>query len=293
MARPQKQGLDYFPLDVVFTDDKVDLIEAEHGVEGFAILIKLWQKIYQNGYYIPWNDDVELLFARKINSEKTKVSSVINSCLLRNLFNVKTYKKYGILTSFGIQKRYIAACVSSRRKNIEFIEEYFLLEESYKKVITVFTRLNTEETTINSEQTQNKLGFTHEESTQRERESKEKGKEKEERKQNSSPSDLPPVEKVYQDNIGLITPIITESISHWLNEGFEEALLIRYIEVAVKRNKKSWGYVEKMIRGNLEKHVKTLEQYEAMSKENDTTRLPEAVNGNIFDQIGKERGYWK
>ena len=56
MARPLKTGLDYFPLDVSF-DDNIELLEAEEGLEGFAILIKLWQKIYSNGYYIEWNED--------------------------------------------------------------------------------------------------------------------------------------------------------------------------------------------------------------------------------------------
>ena len=40
MARPQKAGIDYFPMDVdMDQDDKILLIEAEHGVEGFGILV--------------------------------------------------------------------------------------------------------------------------------------------------------------------------------------------------------------------------------------------------------------
>lgn len=88
-----KIGLDYFPLDVRF-DDEIELLEAEEGLTGFAILIKLWQKIYSNGYYIEWNDDSILLFCKNINSEKTKVISVVNTCLRRNLFNKKLFDKY-------------------------------------------------------------------------------------------------------------------------------------------------------------------------------------------------------
>ena len=55
MARPQKEGLEYFPLDVSM-DDNVELIEAEHGVAGFAILIKMYQKIYSESYWI-WNSN--------------------------------------------------------------------------------------------------------------------------------------------------------------------------------------------------------------------------------------------
>ena len=52
MARPQKTGLDYFPLDVEL-DDKFEIIKSEFGVEGFGIIIKLFMKIYgQHGYYM-------------------------------------------------------------------------------------------------------------------------------------------------------------------------------------------------------------------------------------------------
>ena len=51
MGRHQKKGLDYFPLDV-HMDNSVALLEVDHGLEGFAILIKLYQKIYADGYYI-------------------------------------------------------------------------------------------------------------------------------------------------------------------------------------------------------------------------------------------------
>ena len=40
-----KSGLEYFPLDVVL-DDKFELIEAEFGLTGFAVIVKLFQKIY-------------------------------------------------------------------------------------------------------------------------------------------------------------------------------------------------------------------------------------------------------
>ena len=56
MARPIKEGIDYFTFDVdMDTDDKIYMIEAEHGLEGFAILVKLLMEIHRNGYYYPWN----------------------------------------------------------------------------------------------------------------------------------------------------------------------------------------------------------------------------------------------
>ena len=64
MARPIKKGLSYFSLDCD-TDSKIEYIEAIHGLEGFAVVIKLWQRIYkEEGYYLTWNKKSKLLFCR-------------------------------------------------------------------------------------------------------------------------------------------------------------------------------------------------------------------------------------
>ena len=143
MARPTKIGLDYFPLDCNI-DDNLELIEAEFGLQGFAIVVKIWQKIYSNGYYIEWDDDSALLFSRKINTELSVINSVINSCFRRNLFDEKLYKKYKILTSSGIQKRYLTACQNSKRRTISFIQEFKLVNSEFTVIITELTSINSE-----------------------------------------------------------------------------------------------------------------------------------------------------
>lgn len=65
VARPKKTGLDYFPLDV-YLDDKFKFVEIKFKLEGFAIVIKLLQKIYANGYYIEWGEDEELLDRKSV-----------------------------------------------------------------------------------------------------------------------------------------------------------------------------------------------------------------------------------
>ena len=126
MARPAKVGLDYFPLDCVL-DDKIELIEAEFGLIGFAVVVKLLQKIYgEQGYYCEWTKEVALLFARKCGVGGNAVSEIVTSSLKRGIFNNDLFNKYGILTSRGIQKRYFEAV--SRRKQIEVKSEYLLIE---------------------------------------------------------------------------------------------------------------------------------------------------------------------
>jgi len=125
MSRLLKQGLDYFFLNVE-TDDKVELIEAKHGIAGFGILIKLFQKIYKEGYYINWNEDSLLLFSKRINVDRNKVNDVINDFFVYNLLNETLYNKYNILTSYGIQTRYLNAV--DRRKDVKLIRKYIVVD---------------------------------------------------------------------------------------------------------------------------------------------------------------------
>jgi len=124
MSRPNKQGIDYFTFDV-YLDDKFELIEATHNLEGFAIVVKLLQKIYSYGYYYNWGRKEKLLFKKKVNVSINLIDSIIEDCFEFEIFNRKLFKKHEILTSSGIQKRYFHAI--RRRKSIEVIEEYLLV----------------------------------------------------------------------------------------------------------------------------------------------------------------------
>lgn len=119
-----KEGLDFFPLDTVL-DDKFGLIEAEFGLTGFAVVVKLLQKIYgERGYYCEWTKEVALLFARKIGLGGSVVSEIVSASIKRGIFDKDLYDKYGILTSNGIQKRYFEAV--SRRKKVTVDQRYLL-----------------------------------------------------------------------------------------------------------------------------------------------------------------------
>lgn len=127
MARPKKEGLDYFPLDVdIDQDDKIALIEAMYGLEGFAVVIKLFMKIYKNSYFYEWTEKEQLLFSRRINVDINLLNAIINHCLEWDLFNKETYSKHSILTSLGIQKRYLEAI--GRRKEVVLNKDYLLVD---------------------------------------------------------------------------------------------------------------------------------------------------------------------
>ncbi len=124
MARPNKVGLDYFPLDVTM-DDKIDLIEAKHGLIGFAIVIKLFQRIYKNGYFIEWSEEQVLLFKRAINVDINLINEVINDCLCYHLFDKSIHLHHNILTSSGIQKRFLGAV--DRRNSVNLYRNLIIV----------------------------------------------------------------------------------------------------------------------------------------------------------------------
>lgn len=112
-----KSGIDYIPLDVNL-DEKWDLIEAEFGLTGFGVIVRLLQEIYgKAGYYIEWTTEVALLFARKVGLGGSVVSEIVEAAIRRGMFDREKYDKYRVLTSRGIQKRYFEAV--SRRKVLE------------------------------------------------------------------------------------------------------------------------------------------------------------------------------
>lgn len=129
MARKTKQGLDYFPLDVdFFDDDKIELISSEFGPKGESITLRLLCKIYRNGYYYQWGKDESLLFAKRVGNSVTGalVDEVVQGLIKRSFFDKGVFDSFNILTSAGIQTRYIDA--KERAKEVVFLKEYALID---------------------------------------------------------------------------------------------------------------------------------------------------------------------
>lgn len=129
MARIIKPGLNYFPFDVdFFNDDKVELISSEFGIKGEIVAIRLLCHIYRNGYYYSWGKDESLLFAKRVGNGLTGalVEEVVNGLVKRSFFDKRVFDRFRILTSRGIQRRYIEA--KERSKTIEIVKDYALID---------------------------------------------------------------------------------------------------------------------------------------------------------------------
>lgn len=124
-GRPIKQGLDYFALDVSMNDE-VELIEAAHGIAGFAILVKMYQKIYSEGYYLDWDKRQQLLTSIRIGVDVNVLNAVINDCVEWGIFNKDLFDDFQILTSRRIQDQFVRA--TTRRARVEIVKDYWLIE---------------------------------------------------------------------------------------------------------------------------------------------------------------------
>lgn len=133
MARPTKLGLDYFPHDTHTDEDTaLQLLEAEFGLDGYAVYFKLLESIYAQGYAKQWGEDECLLFAKKMGAVTVpKLSEIIKGCIRRSLFDEGVYNLFQILTSKAIQLRWLEA----KRKDVSAIDpKVCLIEQTAKGV---------------------------------------------------------------------------------------------------------------------------------------------------------------
>lgn len=133
-----KKGLDFFPLDVDFFDDeKVQFVSARFGIKGEVCAIRLLTRIYRNGYFIKWDEDSAYLFSKVAGKEFSPclANEIVHELVKRGFFNKSLFDSFGILTSRGIQDRFLKACI--RRKDVEVDARYLLVDSSEFKNLRI------------------------------------------------------------------------------------------------------------------------------------------------------------
>ena len=117
MARPVKEGLDYFPLYVdIFEDEKIEAISGEFGIKGEIIVVKLLCAIYKKGYFILWSDLIIAQMLKRLPGiSKDLLNNVVERLVLWEFFDKDLFHSAGILTSEKIQENFFEA--TKRRKS--------------------------------------------------------------------------------------------------------------------------------------------------------------------------------
>lgn len=153
VARPTKTGIDYFPLDTRFIEDiKVRKIKREYKSDAICVLIYLLGIVYgEEGYYLSWDDDICFLVSDTLQIDEDIVRGIVNKALDVEFFDYHMYKTYRILTSKGIQNRYLAA--TERRQNTNLIAKYIIKTNELMQHNVTETRVNVTETRVNVAET--------------------------------------------------------------------------------------------------------------------------------------------
>lgn len=222
LARPPKDGVDYFPLDVDFLqDDKIRLLKAEFGTKGITIIIALLCEIYRgNGYFKVWDNDCCLLMADAVGCGivPENITQVVQGCLRRSFFDEGVFQMFGILTSAGIQRRYIRAV--STRDEIQMIKEYWLLDANDQKDVPagarkkiIFKQVNLKKTTDKLKENPDDLQINPQSKGKESKGEESKGKDN-----MSGPAPAPPDRRLFISlilNDGTEHPVYQDQADKW------------------------------------------------------------------------------
>lgn len=261
-------GIPYFPLDV-HLDDKIELIEAEFGLTGFAVVVKLFQKIYGGqGYYCEWTNDVALLFSRSVGLGCNVVSEIVSAAVRRGIFDKDIFDKYQVLTSRGIQKRYFEAV--SRRKNVEAKKAYLLikLDQKYENVniLSGNADILKENADRNGQRKEEKRKVKERRAEKTKAEERDGGAA-------AHSKELQRVIVRYEENISPITSIVKDYMSDCLKY-MDAEVLIYAIDEAVKHNARNWAYIEAVLRRQYNAGNTTLAQVKAANERRTGEKQP-------------------
>jgi len=140
MARPAKIGLDYYPMDVGFLrDKKIRLLLSEIGASSVLFVLYVLGKVYEgDGYFLRWDQDELLFAAAELQAKPTYIREVLQGCLKRSIFDNRVFQMFSVLTSAGIQRRYIRGC--EKREAITIYNEYWLLNTCSKSDVPASIR---------------------------------------------------------------------------------------------------------------------------------------------------------
>jgi hypothetical protein len=255
MARPTAKGVEYFPLNVNFINDlKVRKLLLSCGAEAIAVLIYLLSTIYKDeGYFVEIHEDEIDLIALDVNVTPEFVLEVINKACEVRFFDVNLYNNFNILTSKGIQERYLK--ITERRKNSVVITQFNLVNV-YNNSINVNNNLiNVNNNSINV--------YDNEQSKVKKRKVQ---KSTEKSLSNDSVKNVyltqteerdcinKKIYELYLNGVGQISPIIKERL-----DDLVELYGIDHVIVAINSTIESGGssikYVETVAASNLKKKV--------------------------------------
>ena len=271
MARPRKDGLDYFPLDVNFLSDlKIKKIIRAYGAQAVAVVMSVLTTIYRdNGYFATYDDDLIFIIADELKLDDGYVKDVIEKLIEVDFLSKEQKEKNNILTSIGIQERYLKVC--ERRVKKKLNATYDLINDSSNELP------QTESTSKESFciQKPDSTGVNDDKSTQSKVNKSKVNESKEKVNKTTSSGEQTDLEKlleIYQENFGVANSIVQIELQNTL-ETFEKELIIESFKLSVGKDK-PFSYMRGIWEKWKDNGITTLEQANQSKAKNKTYYKP-------------------
>lgn len=227
MARPIKNGLDYFPLDVdIFEDEKIEAIAGEFGIKGELALIKLLCAVYKKGYFVVWNDLTRATLLKRLPGvSKELLDQIVNRLVTWGFFDENLFNSAKVLTSENIQANFFEA--TKRRKSSK-PTAYLINADNNEQATVVNADINTQskvkEIKVNKNIVSSEFSST---------------------KHSENNAVLYWINQVNPAE----APFITQSIQHWVNDfKGQDEIVILAIDDMLKNGARNYKYLEKILK---------------------------------------------
>ena len=278
MARPRKDGLDYFPLDVNFLSDlKIKKIIRAYGAQAVAVVMSVLTTVYRdNGYFATYDDDLIFIIADELKLEDSYVKNVIEKLIEVDFLSKEQKEKNNILTSIGIQERYLKAC--ERRVKTTLNATYSLLNDSSNELpqtestdieglciqkphSTVVNDSKSTQSKVKESKVKNSKEKNSKQQVSKEQESKNKINKNKINKNitsSSGQSELTELIEIYKENFGVANSIVQLELSTML-ETFDKEMIIESFKLSIGKDK-PFSYMRGIWNKWKDNGITTLEQ---------------------------------
>ncbi|MFC0278128.1 Lin1244/Lin1753 domain-containing protein [Enterococcus devriesei] len=226
MARPIKNGLDYFPLDVdIFEDEKIEAIAGEFGIKGELAVIKLLCAVYKKGYFVVWNDLTRATLLKRLPGvSKELLDQIVNRLVTWGFFDETLFNSAKVLTSENIQANYFEA--TKRRKSPKptaYLINADINTQASEDNDDINTQSKVKETKVNKSNASESSNTKHSESS---------------------------AVRYWLNQVNPVeAPFITQSVQYWVNDfGGQDEIVILAINDMLQHNARNYSYLEKILK---------------------------------------------
>ena len=119
MARPIKEGLDYFTTEAgIFSTPKIRSLIRKFGTNGIAAYFWINAHSLEKAYYLQWDDDTKGLMCDELRIDENQIDEIVEFMVEKKIFVEINHSDMGdVLTSEKLQKDFIPVLSDRLRKS--------------------------------------------------------------------------------------------------------------------------------------------------------------------------------